>query len=201
MNRPKGLTLTAILLALSGAWGLAALDYSTPHSLKRLGIFCGALCIGYVVVWFYWKGRNWARIGVLLSSGAKIFNLLRWNKTSPVLLAAPTHVVLAADAALGALLLYYLNTRLVLDYFYPEKEKTIPKYGWGRILLGLWIVASSVRPLFPNPRFRTSHAASTTPTVGMFVAVFVGVCLFAWGTRAGILPYHSTSKKSSIKSF
>jgi hypothetical protein len=199
MNRPNGLTVSAILLALSGTWGLATLDYSKPHVLKRFFIFTTFICIGYVVIWFYWKGRNWARISVLLSSGASIFNLVRWNKVSPVLLTAPTHVAMGGGAILGVFLLYYLNTRPIVEFFYPEGTKS--KYGWGRILMGLWIIATTFQHYFPapSPLIAAHRAALTAPTIGTFGTMFVGICLFAWGARAGIVPYQSVSRRSAYR--
>ena len=192
--------MTAILTALCDAMGWATIDYSRPHSLKRFVIFTIFICIGYFVIWFYWQGRNWARIGVLLTSGASIFNLLKWNRTSPVLLTVPAHIMLATEAVLGAALLYYLNTRPVLEFFYPENKEAIPRYGWGRILLGLWTALSGFQHHFPapSPLGATHQVVPTPPTIGSIVAVLVGVCLFAWGTRAGIVPpYRFASKPSA----
>jgi hypothetical protein len=179
--------------------GLAAVDYSRPQVLKRFFLFTIFICIGYVVIWSYWKGRNCARIGVLLSSGTSIFNPVRWNKASPVLLTAPTHVVMVGDAILGVFLLYYLNTRPIVEFFYPEG--TVPKYGWGRILLELWIILTTFQHYFPaqSPLIAAHRVVSTAPTIGTFGAMFVGVCLFAWGTRAGIVPYQAASRRSDYR--
>jgi hypothetical protein len=32
--------------------------------------------VGYSVVWYYWRGRNWARILVIVTSISAIGNLL-----------------------------------------------------------------------------------------------------------------------------
>jgi hypothetical protein len=85
--------------------------------------FTFVICIGYFFIWFYWNGRNWARIAVLLVSFASIPGLLNWNRValSPALLTTPAHILLAARAVLGAALLYWLNTGPVVEFFKRDK--------------------------------------------------------------------------------
>jgi drug/metabolite transporter (DMT)-like permease len=122
MNRPKGLALTAILMALCNAMIWATIDYTRPQrkGFVILAVIFGCI-IGFFFIWSYWKGRNWARIGILLCSGGSIGNLFMWRAVSlyPVFLATPTRTLLAVRAVLGAALLYYLNTRPVVEFFYP----------------------------------------------------------------------------------
>jgi hypothetical protein len=59
MDRPRGLTLTAILMALCNAFSSVTIDYARPDVLKRFVIFTAVICIGYLVIWFYWEGSNW----------------------------------------------------------------------------------------------------------------------------------------------
>jgi hypothetical protein len=74
-------------------------------------------CVGFLFVWFYWKGRNWARVSVMVVSGLSIWNLRMWDVPVnlalhfyPALLVTPFRVWLVYKALLGAVLLYYLNT-------------------------------------------------------------------------------------------
>ena|ERR1035437_770705 len=131
MNRPKGLTLTAVLMALCLAMLWATIDYARdPRILHRLLLTTVIISIGVFVVWFYWRGRNWARICVLLWSVGGILSLLAWNRiflgssrTFSTFSNTPTHIFVAARAILGAALLYYLNTRPVLDFFQPHNRQ------------------------------------------------------------------------------
>lgn len=197
MNRPKGLALTAILMAFCNAMLWATIKPGRPpYSLRMLGMFTVFICIGCVVIWFYWKGRNWARIAVLLFSGFSLFNLLNWNRVSlsPALLTTPTHIMMAARAVLGVALLYWLNTRPVLEFFYPENRQSPPRLGWGRILAGLWTISSGVQNLYyPAPNLR--RVANEAQAVGMLM-FFIGACLIAWGIRARTLPYHSAFREN-----
>lgn len=194
MNRPKGLALTVVLMAVCNA-----MLWATIKPGRMLGLFTVFICVGYVVIWFYWKGRNWARIGVLLFSGFSIVYLLNWNRISlaPSILAAPAHVMMASRAVLGGALLYYLNTRPVLDFFYPENKPAPLRYGWGRILYGLWIILNSVQTHLPTfaPLRPSNKLPATPPTIGTLLTVLVGVSIVAWGARAGIVPYHANKER------
>jgi hypothetical protein len=160
-------------MALCNTMLLAAINpASPPQSVRMVGIFTVMLCGGYVVIWFYWQGRNWARIGALLYSGSSIFHLFSWNQLAslyPVvgMLSTPIHVRMAASAVLGAALLYYLNTRPVVEFF-----SAVPSFGAGRIVYGLWLMGTAVSdyPFF--------HPVATS------IVVVGGLCVFVWGRGA-----------------
>lgn len=177
MNRPKGLTLTAVLMAVCHGMGWATIDYTKPQILKTLGSFTLLICIGYVVIWFYWNGRNWARIGILLYSCTRISDLFTWNRISPLFLNTPTHIRIAASAILGGFLFYWLNTRPVVEFFYPENAP--PKLGWGRILYGVWIISYDVQ------HFSLSRAANGAHVAEVMASIVFALCVIAWGIRAG----------------
>jgi hypothetical protein len=133
MKRPKGLTLTAILMVLCGIvyLGIVLRPWRSPAFIV---IVIVGTCIGFFTIWAYWKGRYWAWNCVLCYSGLCIWAALRsWNAlflhhsltTTPThsLPIAPTRMWLAARAILGVALLYYLNTRSVRDFFRPESQQ------------------------------------------------------------------------------
>jgi hypothetical protein len=68
--------------------------------------------IEFVCIFYYARGRNWARIAVLLTSFLSILDLLRLNHED-----APGRVVSAAWGLLGVFFLYWLNTRSVREFF------------------------------------------------------------------------------------
>lgn len=90
-----------------------------PYSLRMFIFYSAVVFIGYVVIWFYWSGRNWARIAVFITSAFNILNLLEWNRLSlsPALLTTPAHINLTAKAVLSVALLYWLNTRAARAFF------------------------------------------------------------------------------------
>jgi len=189
MNRPKGLTLTAIFLSVCNAMLWATIRPGRPpYSLRMLMMFTVVIGIGYFVIWSYWTGRNWARIGILLFSGGSIFGLLTWKtiSLSPAFLPTPAHILLAVRAILGVGLLYYLNTRPVLEFFGAENNPAPPRIGWGRILYGLWIILSSSQQVSSRhgPPRSLNEAHSVVRGGLALTMVFVGACVIAWGIRA-----------------
>jgi hypothetical protein len=133
MNRPKGLALTAILMAFCNAMIWATINpRRPPYSLRIFLFYTVVICIGYLFIWFYWHGRNWARIAVLLFSVLCIFNLGMWNSVSlsPLVLTTPAHIVMVSRAVLSVALLYWLNTYPVLEFFDRGKKQRPPK-GFG----------------------------------------------------------------------
>jgi len=123
MNRPRGLLLTAwIMVALMVAGWVRG--YYWPHHahlvhpLAHLRVFTTIFLlvvnvIVFVCIFYYARGRNWARIAVLLTSILSILYLpLRWTRED-----IPGHVISAAWALLGVFFLYWLNTRSVREFF------------------------------------------------------------------------------------
>jgi len=83
----------------------------------RISIVSDAIFIlfGYRVLFFYWRGRNWARILVLLTSLLSIFNLFLLSRPH----AFPRQAVIVGEAVLGVFLIYWLNTREAKEFFTP----------------------------------------------------------------------------------
>jgi hypothetical protein len=72
-------------------------------------------------------GKNWARISVLIVSGLNILNLRMWNTVArPYFHATPSHIMLATKALLSVALLYWLNTRPVVEFFKLNKAVVPP---------------------------------------------------------------------------
>jgi hypothetical protein len=111
-ERPKGLTETSILMSITNAMGWAIIDWSKPRANVIFFMFTVTIAIGYLVIWFYWKGRNWARILVILTSLLSLYNLRHWNHSGIV-----ERVMIGAEAILAIFLLYWLNTPNVRAFF------------------------------------------------------------------------------------
>jgi hypothetical protein len=111
-KRPKGLTTTAIFMSITNAMGWAIIDWSKPHARTIFVMFTVTIAIGYVVIWFYWKGKNWARILVLLTSLLCLYNLRQWNHGG-----IAERLMIGAEAMLAIFLLYWLNTQRVRLFF------------------------------------------------------------------------------------
>jgi hypothetical protein len=117
--RPKGITQTAILMSVTNALGWLIVDWSKPHAAAIFSIFTLAIVAGYVVIWFYWKGRNWARILVLLTSLLCVYNL-RYFLHARII----EQIMIGSEALLGIFLLLWLNTRPVKSFFRASQTTT-----------------------------------------------------------------------------
>ena len=111
-ERPKGLTATAIFMSITNAMGWAIIDWSKPGARSVFVTFTVLIAIGYVFIWFYWQGKNWARILVLLTSLLCVYNLRQWNHVGIV-----ERLMIGSEAVLAIFLLYWLNTPEVRAYF------------------------------------------------------------------------------------
>lgn len=115
-ERPPGLTATAIFMSITNAMGWAIIDWSKPRAHTIFVIFTVFIAIGYVVIWFYWKGRNWARILVLLTSLLCLYNLRHWNHGGTA-----ERLMSGTEAILAIFLLYWLNTKSVRVFFRSQR--------------------------------------------------------------------------------
>jgi hypothetical protein len=115
-ERPKGLASTAAAMSVTNAMGWAIIDWSLPTAWRTFIVSTILIAIGYGVIWFYWKGKNWARVLVLLTCLLSLFNLSFWNRNR-----LPERAMIGIEAALSLFLLYWLNTRKVSAFFAAEK--------------------------------------------------------------------------------
>ena len=108
--KPSGLAPVTLAMCLLNVAGLVFLEKPVPAALVAVA---GALIVAtWLVLWSFWKGRNWARWLVLLTSGVALLNLIGLVSASPV-----QQLVIVIEAALGAFLLYWLNTRRLRAFF------------------------------------------------------------------------------------
>jgi hypothetical protein len=116
-ERPRWLSATAVCMSITNALGWAIIDWSRPDAKLVFAGFTITILIGYVVVWFYWRGKNWARILVLLTSLLCFYNLRSWTGD-----ALPARIMSSSEAWLAVFLVYWLNTRTVREFFRSEKS-------------------------------------------------------------------------------
>ena len=116
-ERPRWLTATAVCMSITNAMGWAIIDRSRRDAKLVVAVFTVTILIGYVVIWFYWRGKNWARILVLLTSLLCFYNLHSWTRD-----ALPARIMISAEALLAVFLVYWLNTRAAREFFRSEKS-------------------------------------------------------------------------------
>jgi len=117
MDRRRGITVTAILMSVTNALGWTLIDWNATHAVVRFFSFTAIIFVGYLMIWFYWKGENWARILVIWCSALAVLNLSDWNNIHAGKIVIARHLMLASEAGLGVFLLYWLNTTTVRAFF------------------------------------------------------------------------------------
>jgi hypothetical protein len=113
-GRPRGISETTWLMAIFNPSGFFFVDWKADRNVVTVSVV-GTLFIivaGYIVLWFYWKGRNWARWLVMATSLIALWNLEFWPSVGWV-----GRITIAVEALLAVFLLYWLNTRPVRTYF------------------------------------------------------------------------------------
>lgn len=110
--RPKGITETAVLMSLTNALGWLTVDWSKPNAAVVFVSFTLFIVAGYVVIWFYWKGYNWARILVLLASLLCLYNLRYFLPAGTI-----KQFMIGTEAILAIFLLFWLNKQPVKSFF------------------------------------------------------------------------------------
>lgn len=104
------LSSTALVLVVFTLLGLVA--YDPAESRTAFLVVYGAIAaVTLPVIWYFWRGQNWARWLVLATSVLALVTL-----TLPPRTRAET-VVMVIEAAYGAWLLYWLNTKPVARFF------------------------------------------------------------------------------------
>ena len=68
--RPRGVLATTIAMGVLSLMGFFTLDWDSRFINPLIIAIPACIIIGYIALWFYWKGRNWARLLVLLTSVA-----------------------------------------------------------------------------------------------------------------------------------
>lgn len=110
--RPRGLAETTIAMCIMNIAGFIFVDPRVAPVTIQYAVFSLIMAITYLVLWYYWKGKNWARMLVLITGIVAILNLFSISSVS--LLAAALIVI---ETIFGIFMLWWLNTRNVKAYF------------------------------------------------------------------------------------
>jgi hypothetical protein len=121
MQRPAGVANTFILMCLTNASGYLSTNWQSPNAKRLFVVFTLLISIGYVVLWFYWLGRNWARWVVLVECLQCFWNLRYLVHRNPHATAFEP-VMIVAEAAIAIYLVWYLNTPSVRAWFQDPKQ-------------------------------------------------------------------------------
>lgn len=118
---PRAVTATTWLMAILNVLGFAFMADPARGPVELAVRFVSLAVIvaaGYVVLWFYWRGRNWARWLVMLSCP-----LCFWNLTGLPHVNVVAQSMIVADALLAAFLLWWLNTATARAFFVRSRSQ------------------------------------------------------------------------------
>jgi hypothetical protein len=122
MERPRGVAETTWLMCFFNLSAYPFIDWDDADlPVFMAASFTVLVIASYWVLWFYWRGRNWARWLVLATSLLEL-----WNVTLLPSSTSLEAVILGAEAILGGFLLYWLNTAPVRQWFARDKQRVIP---------------------------------------------------------------------------
>jgi hypothetical protein len=113
---PSGLTaVTATLALLNGITVIFAFAAGPDATTKA--IVLGYALIGWAVLYYFWAGRNWARILIMVQSAFLVLNALMASRVSH-----EVYLYMIALAAVGIFLLFYLNRPEIRAWFSSQTE-------------------------------------------------------------------------------
>ncbi len=112
MQRPRGIVVTACLVAILHALGFFLIEGQVVDDVEVYYVGATIVVLCGLVLWWYWKGLNWARWIVLLESFSCVWSLKYLRGATPVEIS-----MIVAEGILAVFFLVYLNTKPVRAWF------------------------------------------------------------------------------------
>jgi hypothetical protein len=113
-------------MSITNAMGFFDINWQLPSARTRLLIFSALISIGYVVLWFYWLGRNWARWLVMIECLQCFWNLkYLYNHPNPLAPRIESPMIVL-EAILALYLIWYLNTPTIRRWFQSNRTEDPP---------------------------------------------------------------------------
>jgi hypothetical protein len=128
MERPSAITPVTIAMCVTNLLGLFLVNwkpYPHHHPGTLFTYFAVLILVGYVVLWKFWLGRNWARWLVILTSICALWNLWQLRKPIPPQFDSAVRApMVLAEGVIALFLLVYLNLGGVRAWYikrpYPD---------------------------------------------------------------------------------
>ena len=123
--RPTTITVTTATMAILNFFNYAVLwDKQSWSERNVILLFIAStvvIAIGFVVLWYYYQGQNWARLTVIFASV-----LLFFNNYGAMRLANPiVKVANVAEMIVAVFLVVWLNTPTAKVYFNRESTSRL----------------------------------------------------------------------------
>lgn len=110
---PNGLRTVVSLLCISNLLAYLLIDMQMLITLQ-VGVTTGFVAVGFWVIWFFWHGRNWARILIRFSSLLYLANGAQLLFYSYNLVQS---FVIAFWSGFAVFLLFWLGRKPILLFF------------------------------------------------------------------------------------
>jgi hypothetical protein len=124
MPRPTEISVTTTLMCITNFMGFFLVNWHYAHAKGVFFIYSVFILIGYLVLYFFWHGENWARWLVMAASLLCLWNVWQLRRPFP---ASSTRVPLfhpqlrvamvLLEAVIAVYLLYFLFTRRARAWF------------------------------------------------------------------------------------
>jgi hypothetical protein len=117
--RPRFMLAATVAMGILNLTAFASLTWINRFFVTTLAADIFIVAVSYIVLWFFWSGRNWARLWVLVVSVLSVINLLSLIHPHGIVTVYDSIVI--AWAILGLYLIYRLNLADVREWFKHQK--------------------------------------------------------------------------------
>jgi len=120
-SRPRFLLEITLAMAVLTPFDYLLIDWDDHATLVSSVATTSFLnLLGFLVLWFFWNGRNWARWLVLSGVPFAVWDLIRlWPSAEPIV-----RIYVLTGATVYLFSLFWLNTPAVRSYFTQSKRAT-----------------------------------------------------------------------------
>ena len=122
LARPTGLRETTLAMCIMNIAGFVVVDLDAGHVAFQVIALSIVIIATFFILWFYWKGKNWARTLVLIGAVIALLNLFGLPIAN-----FQTKILIIIEAAFALFILWWLNTANVRAYF--SRAKSMPHGG------------------------------------------------------------------------
>jgi hypothetical protein len=116
VGRPSGVAAVTLALAVLAGVNVAYAFAAGPDTTTRAVVLAYS-AIGWAVLYYFWTGRNWARVLIMIQSVFLVLNALLASRVSHQL-----YLYMMALAAVGIFLLFYLNRPEIRSWFVSQTD-------------------------------------------------------------------------------
>ena len=94
----------------------AVFHWTGHNSLPQIVVSTAGLGLAFFLLWYFWRGFDGARLLMIFCSALAVGDLVYWNDSD---VSKP---LLEVRALLGAIFIWWLNTKRIRTFFRPDRE-------------------------------------------------------------------------------